>query len=358
MSKRRKKNDMKVADVVKKEIATMAPASFALVMSTGIISIGSNLLGYALFSHFLFYLNNLQFLSLLAFLIFRVIWSYSAVVKDLATHGKGAGFLTITAACCILGLQYVLLKQNIQVAIALWFTAALLWLFCMYAFFIFAVAKKEKPTQEEGLNGSWLLLAVSTQSLSILTSTLIAHLPFIWPVTIFIAFSGFLLGFVFYLVIITLIFQRLIFSPLPAEEFTPPDWIDMGAAAITTLSGSTLAGIIKTQQLFNELLPVVKTVSLLTWVVATWWIPIVVVLEARRHIVQKSSFTYQAAYWSLVFPLGVYTVCTIRLSEALPFMYLHAIAAGFIVIALLVWLLVFLSMCRHLFGLSREVTNS
>lgn len=346
---------MSLSERVKNEIRTLAPSSFALVMSTGILSIASNLLGYSTIGMFLFYINIVLYGVLLILFFIRIASFFKAVITDLSAHAKGAGFLTITAASCILGLQSALLKQSFLPAVFLWFFALICWMIFVYAFFISVIAKKEKPSLEEGLNGSWLLLVVSTQSLSILATTLTPHLPFAPEVTTFMAFAGFLLGFIFYVIIVTLIFQRLIFSPVKAEEFTPPDWIDMGAAAITTLSAATLANSIKDMPVFSELSSFAKSLAVLSWTISTWWIPVVFILEARRHLFQKNSFKYQSAYWSLVFPLGVYTVCTIKLSEALPFPYLHSIADKFIFIAFAAWVIIFLAMILNLIRLLKPV---
>ena len=345
-------------EVARKEIQTLSPASFALVMSTGIVSIASHLLHYKSVSNFLFYLNNIEYALLMVLFLVRIISFFPLIAADLSSHANGAGFLTITAASCILGLQYSLMKQSFSSAVVLWFFALLFWLIFMYSFLISVFVKVQKPSLEEGLNGSWLLLVVSTQSLSILANILGPHLPFTPEVSAFIASAAFLLGFLLYVIIIAIIFQRLIFSPLKAEEFKPPDWIDMGAAAITALAAATLVNSIKTVTPFNELTSFVKTISLLSWTVSTWWIPIVFILEIRRHLYQKKSFKYQSAYWGLVFPLGVYTACTIRVSQVLPFQYIYPIAEKFIFIAFATWLIIFVAMGVHLIRLFLKANSS
>ncbi|MEZ5313923.1 MAG: C4-dicarboxylate ABC transporter, partial [Thermoanaerobaculia bacterium] len=42
-------------------------------------------------------------------------------------------------------------------------------------------------------------------------------------------------------------------------------------------------------------------------------------------------------YWGMVFPLGMYTAATFRLSQALPYPPLAAIAKGFYPLALVAW---------------------
>jgi len=57
---------------------------------------------------------------------------------------------------------------------------------------------------------------------------------------LFFSLVMFLIGGMLYLIIIVLIFYRLMFFAIKPEAFTPPYWINMGAAAISTLAGAML----------------------------------------------------------------------------------------------------------------------
>jgi tellurite resistance protein TehA-like permease len=46
------------------------------------------------------------------------------------------------------------------------------------------------------------------------------------------------------------------------------------------------------------------------WATGTWWIPLLVIVGFWRHVVERVPITYDPQYWSLVFPLGMYTVAT------------------------------------------------
>jgi len=315
-------------------------------MSTGIISVASGMLGFHVVSNCLFVINNIEFAILSLLFILRLLFFFPDFKRDLSSHSEGAGFLTIIAAACILGTEYALVKHHFNGAAILWYFALFAWLALVYSFFILVTIKKQKPTLEDGINGSWLLFVVSVQALSILGSIIAPHLNLYIPAVLFINLFFYLLGVLFYLIVIGIIFYRTTFFPMKANEFKPSYWIDMGAAAITTLAGVMLIknmnGIV-TQQ---DFIPTIKVMSVLFWIAGTWWIPLIFFLEVWRHKIIP--LKYNAGYWSLVFPLGVYTVCTLQLAEVLRLPFLKRIPEVFILFAWIAWLVTFTAMCVSL----------
>jgi tellurite resistance protein TehA-like permease len=331
---------------LKKGIQTFSPDYFALAMSTGIISIASETLGYSRISNWLFVINNIEFLILSLLFILRLLFYFPDFKKDISSHAQGAGFLTIIAAACILGTEYALLKYHFNWAALLWYFALGAWILLVYAFFILVTIKKQKPTLEDGINGSWLLFVVSVQALSILGSIVAPHLNFAMPVALFVNLFFYLLGVLFYLIVIGIIFYRTTFFPMRADEFKPSYWIDMGAAAITTLAGATLIKNTNGIAMHQDFIPIIKLLSVLFWIAGTWWIPVICFLEIWRHKVIPVK--YNAGYWSLVFPLGVYTLCTWELADVLGLTFLKRIPEVSIFVAWLAWLVTFAGMCFEL----------
>src|SRR3954468_1554686 len=147
---------MSFSSTLKNEIKSFSPGYFALVMATGIISTASQQLHYTTIARLLFFLNNAQYFILLLIFIIRLLFFFPQIKEDLATHSKGAGFLTFVAASCILGIGYVQGHQLFSAGIMLWVIALIACLMLVYSFLPLVILKREKPSPETGLNGSWL----------------------------------------------------------------------------------------------------------------------------------------------------------------------------------------------------------
>jgi tellurite resistance protein TehA-like permease len=110
--------------------------------------------------------------------------------------------------------------------------------------------------------------------------------------------------------------------------------------AITTLAGARLIIAGPGWSLLNEVVPFLKGFTLFFWTAATWWIPLLLALGFWRHVYKRFPLKYDPQYWGMVFPLGMYTVCTFQLSHAINFPPLLIIPRYFIYLALAGWLAV------------------
>jgi tellurite resistance protein TehA-like permease len=193
-----------------------------------------------------------------------------------------------------------------------------------------------------------MLVVVATQSISLLGTLLVPEIPLPSHTILGFTTTLFLLGCIFYILLFSLILYRLLFFHFDPENLHPPYWINMGAVAITTLAGSLLIIRADSWIFLQEILPFLKGFTLLFWSTATWWIPLILVLGIWRHIVHSVPLRYDIQYWSMVFPLGMYAVATLRLTQALGWTALRPLAWVFGYIALVAWVVTAVGLLRHI----------
>lgn len=318
--------------------ADLFPGYFALVMATGIISIACFLLGMKTISLVLLIINVIAYVVLCLLLLGRLLFFFSRVKADIEDHVRGPGFFTVVAGSCVLGSALLIVLDRSGLALVLWVAGLGLWVVIMYTFFTAVTVRENKPTIEAGLNGGWLLAVVATQSISVLGTLLVSRLTDYREPILFFTLCMFLLGCMLYLPLITLIFYRFTFVNVTMASLTPPYWINMGAVAITTLAGARLIIAAPGWPLLNEVVPFLKGFTLFFWAAATWWIPLLLALGFWRHVYKRFPLKYDPQYWGMVFPFGMYTVCTFQLSIAINFPRLMVIPRYFIYLALAGWL--------------------
>ena len=320
-----------------RDLANLPTAYFALIMATGIVSIASYNLNFTYIAMPLFYFNIAAFLVMSVLYILRMILFSNKFLVDIKDLAKSPGLLTYVAGTCVLGNQFVIIANNLAIASILFYIGTIAWLILIYTVFTVFTVKRGKPPINEAISGVWLLIIVSTQSVSILASQLTGYIPFANELVSFFALAMFLCGCMFYIIIITLIVYRMSFFEMRAEEFAPAYWINMGAVAISTLAGSTIIMNAQHWEFIGEILPFLKGFTLFFWAIGSWWIPLIVILGIWRHVFKQLPLKYHPQYWGMIFPMGMYTVCTIKLSQALELPFLMTIPTYFIYVALAGW---------------------
>lgn len=321
-----------------------------MVMATGVIAIAAHELGLPLVGGVLGRLNVLAYVTLWGLTLARMARHFRGLLADLTEHAVAPGFFTIVAATGVLGAQVVVLWHGFTAAKVLWLAVVALWAVLTFTIFTALVTKEKKPSLADGINGGWLLAVVATQSVVVLSMVLlpVVEAPLQLPLN-FMALSMWLWGGMLYVWMISLIFYRYTFFRFAAGDLTPPYWINMGAMAISTLAGALL--IINgdnASPLLEGLAPFLKGVTVLFWATGTWWIPMLLIMGLWRHLAKRFPLRYDPGYWGAVFPLGMYALCTFRLSEGLHLGFLVGLARVFVYVALVAWLLAFIGLVRSL----------
>jgi tellurite resistance protein TehA-like permease len=325
-------------------LAKMPPAYFALVMATGILAIACSLVGVPTLPRVLVTINLAAYAILWILTLLRIARHGRAFLADFSSHQRGPGFFTAVAATSVVGTHLAVLDHSFAAAHALWGLALLLWLLLTYSIFTALTIKEEKPTLVDGLNGGWLTAVVATQSLVVLgcaSKIDFGGNPELVALTLT---SLWLAGGMLYIWLIAIIFYRYTFLKFSPSDLSPPYWINMGAMAISTLAGALLVKAAPSSPLLTSLLPFLKGFTLLYWATATWWIPMLIVLGAWRHVARGVPLTYDPLYWGLVFPLGMYATATFRLAEVLEAPFLVHVTNAFVAMACVAWSLTMIGM--------------
>ena len=330
---------------------SLHPAYFAMVMATGIVSLAAHLVGPRWLAVSLLALNVVFAAVLAALTVARVVRHRDQVMADLLHHGRSVGFFTTVAATAVLGSQVLAISQAWRAAAALWFLAIALWAVSTYTIFTVLTVKAVKPALDEGIHGGWLVAVVAPQSVAALGAQLAPGFAENAAGVLFFCTAMWLGAGMLYIWIISLIFYRYTFVPMSPSDLAPPYWINMGAVAISTLTGSLLILAAPHSPLLTELLPFLKGLTLMFWATATWWVPMLVTLGVWRHVYRRFPLRYDPLYWGAVFPLGMYTVCSYRLAEAIRFPALLAVPRVGFYVALAAWV-------ATLFGLLRRLATT
>ena len=331
--------------VLRAGVRDLDPGYFAFVMATGIISIGTSLLGPSWLSLTLLAIACAGLAVLTAALAWRLVSFRSNVAADIRAPDRVFGFFTITAGLDVLGARFAAAGHPVVTAV-LAGVAAAVWLVLTYGVPASLVLTRKTDSVVGGVNGSWLLWIVATQSLAIAAATLIPVWPSQSALLAPFAVGLWCTGLVLYLMITTLILLRWLIVPVTPATLGPPYWILMGATAISVLAA------VKDLDLPAHLAVVRVTTgfidgwALTLWAFGTWWIPLLIILSLWRHVRGHWPLTYEPALWSVVFPLGMYSVATLTFGKVARIGFMEPLAHVVLWIAVAAWVVVAAAMAR------------
>jgi len=316
-------------------IAGLAPGYFALVMATGIIAIAAAQQDLGWLAKALYAITAAGYIVLVVLFGLRLGRYPRRFADDLTSHARGFAFLTIVAASNVLGSASGVIHGWWDLAWVLWGIGVALWGVLLYSTLFAVVLRGPKPGLGAGINGTWFLLTVSTESIAVLGALLLVDRP--GDALAFACVAAFVLGIVTYLIVMTMVFLRWTFQELEPTEADPPAWIAAGAVAITVLAGSNLLGARAVSPRIDRLAPFLEGMVTLAWATATFWFPLMVAIGVWRHIVRRVPLRYNPSYWSLVFPLGMYSAATFKMRIALQLDALEWLPKVALGIALTAW---------------------
>lgn len=320
-------------------IRDLDPGSFAFVMASGIVSTGAFLLGPSWLSQVLLVAASAGLAVLSVALVIRLVRFRPSVVADVHAPERVFGFFTITAGLDVLGVRLSYAGHPLATAI-LGGVATAGWLMLTYGVPASLLLTRAHDSVLGGVNGTWLLWVVSTQSLALTASVLVPVWPSQAGLLAPVATGLWSVGLLLYLLLVSLILLRWLTVAMTPETLGPPYWILMGATAITVLTGAKILGLPGTLPAVRATAGFVEGFSYAFWAFGTWWIPLLVILGFWRHVRHHWPLTYEPTLWSVVFPLGMYSVATLAFGKAAHLAFMAPLSRFMFWVAVAAWVLV------------------
>ena len=193
----------------------------------------------------------------------------------------------------------------------------------------------------ETVNGGWFIPPVVN---IVVPLVLVSLVPESSPATaraLLLASYGFFgMGFVLYLLIVTMLHHRLVLHPLPHAGLAPSLWIGLGPIGVGALALVKMAAA--GTAVFGPAAPAIALASKLAatalWGFGVWWLAAAALLLV--HYLRSGPLPYGVGWWGFTFPLGAYTVATLVLAKAWDLSWLGWAGAGLFVLLGLFWLVV------------------
>jgi tellurite resistance protein TehA-like permease len=327
-------------------IAGLAPGYFALVMASGIISVGMKLKGFELISAGLLVVCIAGFVILFGLTVWRFIAYRGEIKKDFFDPARAFGFFTFVAGTNVLGVRLGMDGHHVATALLL-VTAGMAWLLLGYAVPWTAVLGKGERSAVATANGTWFIWVVASQSVAIAAAS-------IEPVFVtgrrelaVLAVMSWSVGVFLYAATAMIVSLRLLLYPFGPQDLTPPYWVTMGALAITVLAGARIVEMADAPMV-TVTRDLIAGLSVVFWAFATWLIPALAAAGWWRHWVRGVPLRYEASLWSVVFPLGMYAVAGIYLGEADRLPLVATIGSGELWFAFVAWSAVMIAMLDNL----------
>jgi tellurite resistance protein TehA-like permease len=323
----------------------LTPGYFALVMGTGIVSVGLQLEGHRALSVALMVLAVVAYAVLVALTLARMLLFPHAIREDFTEPRRAFGFFTFVAGTNVVGARLVMEGQYHTTA-GLLVVSGAFWLVLGYVVPWTAVLGRSSRPVVAAANGTWFIWVVSSQSVAVAAASIEPFVEVGRRPLAMLAVVAWSVGIFLYASAGIIVALRMMLYELKPDDLTPPYWVSMGACAITVLAGARIVEMAEAPMV-EATRGLIAGTSVVFWAFATWLIPVLVAAGWWRHGYHRIPLTYEATLWSIVFPLGMYAVAGIYLGRADHLPVVHAIGSVELWFAFAAWALASAAMVQH-----------
>ena len=155
----------------------------------------------------------------------------------------------------------------------------------------------------------------------------------LWAFSVPVAFS-----------ILTILILRMALHKLPHESMAASSWLALGpigtGARGLLLLGADAPAIFAANGLgrIGEIVEGLGLISgVILWGVGLWWIVMALMITARYF---RAGIPFNLGWWGFTFPLGVYSLATLRLGSVLHLAFFDVAGCVLVMLLALMWLIV------------------
>lgn len=331
---------------IRHAVQGLTPGYFALVMASGILSVGMGLKGFRVLSGLLLVVCITSFVVLGALTVWRLFAFRDAVVEDFTDPRRAFGFFTFVAGTNVLGTRVAMDGRYTLTAVLL-AAAGLTWAVLGYVVpWTAALGRQQRPVVATA-NGTWFIWVVASQSVAVAAATLEPVFERWRDELAVLAVFSWSVGVALYVAAGIFVSARMLLYELRPVDLNPPYWVAMGACAITVLAGARIVEMADAPMV-DVTRGLIAGASVVFWAFATWLIPVLVAAGWWRHIRHRVPLVYEATMWSIIFPLGMYAVAGIYLGQANSLPLVGAVGSAELWVAFGAGMVTFGAMVVHL----------
>jgi tellurite resistance protein TehA-like permease len=327
-------------------VETLDPGYFAMVMGTGIVSVGMRNHDLGTLSALLMWLTAASYAVLGGLTVARAVVFPAALRSDFDDPRRGFRFFTFVAGTCVLGTRLALAGHR-HTALALLAVGWVTWIGLGYVIPWTAVLGRTQRPVVADANGTWFIWVVASESVAVLAAVLEPSITTGRRELALLAVFSWSVGVFLYAAAGIFVAARMMLYPLQPLDLTPPYWVAMGATAITVLAGARIVQMADAPMVAVTR-GLIAGASVVFWAFGTWLIPVLVAAGWWRHVTHRVPLRYEATLWSIVFPLGMYGVAGHYLGSADHLPIVRVIGENETWAALAAWTLTFIAMVVHL----------
>lgn len=299
--------------------ADVPPASGAVVMGTGIVSVALDLDHRDTLSEILLAIAVAVLLGLFGIFLRRVRWQRPRWLDEARTPAA----LTAVAGTGVVGSRLTVGGVGwagwllLVIAVAAWLR-------------LVPTVLRHWRTPTVGVS---FMLTVATESLAVLSALLALEEHRRWLAVASVA--PLLLGIAAYLFVLARIDLRQLLTGLGDH------WVFGGALAIVTLACARTTAALDATGGLDGWHGFLQDATLGLWAAAVLWLPLLLVGEVLRP-----RLGYDVRRWATVFPFGMYAACSFAAGEVAGIAGIEDFGRAWIWVALAVWAVVFAGLLR------------